>query len=401
MLNQDRASAHPPGSDGMPDTKHVREPTGSSRGEAIVHHDGVVLWCSPTVREQLDAVGVHLSQGLRCCEVLNCRGNTARGEPRCLTRLALTAPARLRGRRWQSGQATATISAHQLRASGTPIVIFELQFCDALDARADEGQGPPRTDLEVQALGPMSVRSGARTLDGDWLYQRTGQFFRYLLATRDRPSPAETIASALWPERERAVTNVRYSICKLREQLDAGQAGESLILTCNGGYRLDPRRLKLDVDVFETRATAGLELYSAGSHAAAEDLLSAAAGIYSGDFLADEPYAEWARTGRDYLQRLACEALTANAQIALDAGRLVTASDRLARLAELEPFNSEAHQLLIEVCLRRGRWTEALRRYAALSFRLDQMFGEKPDFDLAHIAVRMREREKRTRYAAR
>ena len=52
--------------------------------------------------------------------------------------------------------------------------------------------------------------------------------------------------------------------------------------------------------------------------------------------------------------------------------------------------------MLIEVCLRRGRRTEALRHYHALRARLHRAFGEQPDFDLtslaAGLAVRQRER---------
>ena len=58
----------------------------------------------------------------------------------------------------------------------------------------------------------------------------------------------------------------------------------------------------------------------------------------------------------------------------------------MSRLAQLEPFDSQVHQLLIGVCLRRGRRTEALRHYSALRVRLERAFGEKPDFDLARVA---------------
>jgi DNA-binding SARP family transcriptional activator len=384
-----------------PSLDSVVVPSTGGKGEVIVQHDGVVLWCSRFVHDRLDAGGVLVPEGARCCEVLDCSGNTAEGEERCLTRLALANPEPLPERPWRSGLAAGTISAESLQTSGAAIVIFELEFPDDLGARADARQRGWDTAFEVRALGPMSVRAGDVTLDGEWLYQRTGQLFRYLIATRDRPVRAQMIASELWPDRERAVTNVRYGICKLREQLDTGPTSESVILTSTGGYRLDSQRLRLDVDVFETRVAAGLETYRAGSHSAAEELLSFATSLYAGDFLADDPYAEWALTEREYLRALACEALTTNAQIAQESGRLTTATDRLARLVELEPFDSEGHQLLLEVCLRRGRRTEALRRYAALSFRLEQTFGEKPDFDLPHIAARVREPERRARSAVR
>jgi DNA-binding SARP family transcriptional activator len=368
-----------------------------NRCQAIVHQDGHILWCSESVRERL---APPRSDSARCCELLSCRENTARGEPRCLTRLALQAPEPLHARRWRSGRAAAALSAQQLHEFGSPLVIFELQFRDDRATSADERPRAPAMDLEVRALGPMSVRVGGRSVDGDWLYQRPGQLFRYLLATRDKPARAEDIAGALWPEHGGAGTNVRYVVCKLREQLDAVHKSGSLILSGAGGYRLDPQRLRLDVDVFEGRVAAGLELYRTRPDAAAEELLSVAMSLYGGEFLTEDPYAEWAFTERDYLQRLACEALTASAQIALDTRRFVAATERLARLTELEPFNSAAQRLLIEVCLRRGRRTEALRRYAALTLRLNQTFGQKPDFELAHVSAQVRQEGMRARRAA-
>ena len=69
------------------------------------------------------------------------------------------------------------------------------------------------------------------------------------------------------------------------------------------------------------------------------------------------------------------------------AGLLQLLEGRTALLAQLEPFDSHVHQLLIEVCLRRGRRTEALRHYAALRARLNRAFGEQPDFELTSLAA--------------
>ena len=74
----------------------------------------------------------------------------------------------------------------------------------------------------------------------------------------------------------------------------------------------------------------------------------------------------------------------------ISGGRLVGAADHLQRLAQLEPFDSHVHQMLIEVCLRRGRRTEALRHYHALRARLYRAFGEQPDFELTSVAAAAR-----------
>ena len=40
----------------------------------------------------------------------------------------------------------------------------------------------------------------------------------------------------------------------------------------------------------------------------------------------------------------------------------------------------------LEVCIRRGRRTEALRRYSVIRERMRREFGRDPDFTLADLA---------------
>jgi DNA-binding SARP family transcriptional activator len=242
----------------------------------------------------------------------------------------------------------------------------------------------------VAALGRLSVTVAERSRHGDWMQQRPGQVFRYLLASRGGAQRSEAIANALWPERgPSAVANVRYCIFKLREHLaDRGDIGSSLIVRDAAGYRIDIARVELDVDEFQAKSTGGIAAYRRGEAGIAEGMLGEALALYRGEFLADDPYADWAFAEREYLRSLAGKGLAALAQIALSSGRLVAAGEHLQRLAELEPFDSHVHQMLIEVCLRRGRRTEALRHYHALRARLHRAFGEQPDFELTSVAAR-------------
>jgi DNA-binding SARP family transcriptional activator len=362
----------------------------SERCMALVDAGGTLLWSSPGLHERLTGTGPPDPEPVSCCALLRCEANTGTGEQRCLTRLAFADGAGLTRRRWRAAPSPdaeeATLSARVVPAASGAIVLFDLAFLER-DERPVERT--PIADVEVRALGPLSVRIDGRPVDGDWIQQRPGQIFRYLLASRSGAARSEAIADALWPDRgPGAVTNVRYCIYKLREQLDRGvRPADSVIRRGAGGYRLDPQRLAVDVDVFQAKVSAGLEAHRAGRPDTADELLAAALELYRGDFLADDAYAEWAFTEREYLRGLAGKALAARARIAVAAERLDTASDCLLRLTQLEPFDSRAHQLLIQVCLRRGRRTEAVRHYSALRMRLARAFGEKPDFDLARVAA--------------
>jgi len=68
------------------------------------------------------------------------------------------------------------------------------------------------------------------------------------------------------------------------------------------------------------------------------------------------------------------------------AGDLEAAYHHLRRLAELEPLDTHVQRELLEVCLRRGRRTEAARRYSALRVRTMRELGQEPGFSLADLA---------------
>jgi DNA-binding SARP family transcriptional activator len=382
---QDRAAKHPtfgPSPAAHGDPAHA--------GVAIADSDGALLWAGGALRWRMQDGGMSGAAGSACCAVLGCAANTTPDEARCLTRLALVESG-LAARPWRAGpHERGTISAELVRGANGPLVIFELEL--ELGARSSASGRPelpstPVADVQVLALGPISVRIGGRRVDGDWLQQRPGQTFRYLLAFRGGVARSEAIADALWPDRgPSAIANVRYCIYKLREHLDdRSRSAPSLILRSAGGYQIDPKRLVVDVDIFQTKVAAGLAAHRAQRPHAADAALAEALDLYRDDFLSDDPYAEWAFTEREYLRGLAAKALSARARIALAEDRLEAASSCLLRLAQLEPFDSQVHQLLIGVCLRRGRRTEALRHYSALRFRLARAFGEKPDFELTHF----------------
>jgi DNA-binding SARP family transcriptional activator len=364
----------------------------TGEGVVLVDSRGRLLWWSAAMDNALERAKRRWTRGMSCCDAFGC-------EDACLTRQALVVEPDAEPRPWRSaggeGPPDMTIRSRPIRPGPDGLAILEVRFLTPSAA------GAAAEDVRVSALGRLSVNVAGVSRDGDWLQQRPGQVFRYLLASRSGAQRSEAIASALWPERgPAAVANVRYCIFKLREHLaERCDPSRSLVVRDAAGYRIDLARVALDVDDFQSRSAAGIAAHRRGDGAAAEPLLAEALSLYRGEFLADDPYADWAFSEREYLRSLAGKGLAALAQIALSSGRLVAAADHLQRLAELEPFDSHVHQMLIEVCLRRGRRTEALRHYHALRARLHRAFGEQPDFELTSLAAGLsyRSQEQRSR----
>lgn len=379
----------------------------------IVDRTGDVVWWNRALAGRLGEHALR-ARGARCCALLGCPGDAAEaGEPACLTALALEGDG-FTGRRVRLPGSPnvvpheAVVTAHIVGVGESPAVAFEVRLADG-QSRPGAGEAAPRrlrtvptgegaagpdvpgSVLLLATLGPLRVSVGGRRLDGDWLQQRAAEIFRYLVCTRTGVAAPEDIAAAIWPERSpSAGANVRYCIYKLRERLDGpDRAVRSFILHSPGGYRLDPARIRLDVDIFQAKVAAGLAAHTRGEVRLAEGMLADAVGLYRGDFLADDPYAEWAFPERDYLRAQAAKALSALGELALGERRLGAAAVHLERLARLEPFDSKVHELLIEVCLRRGRRTDALRHYTNLRRRVLDAFGEQPGFELAEVAARI------------
>lgn len=239
-------------------------------------------------------------------------------------------------------------------------------------------------------LGPTLIQRGGVSLGGDWLWQRPGQLLKYLACNRGRFVAAEEISEAIWPGADpfAGVARVRHYVHVVRAKLEPERDRRTpswFVVAAGGGYSLDRAHVWLDVDEFESCAESGLAAFRRGERQRAEVSLGRALALYRGDFLADEPFADWALFERERVTALESRVLSALAELALKEGRLDEAGRRLERLAGLEPFDTDVQRDLIALCLRRGRRSEALRRYSALRTRFQRHFGEEIGFTLTDL----------------
>jgi len=271
-------------------------------------------------------------------------------------------------------------------------VLLQLRPADARDRRrTTDPAWRSGTVLRVHALGRTRVLSPAGDLHGSWIGNRAGQVFKYLLTHRDRPVPADELAERLWEGATKAtLQSVRYFIHALRDELEPGRgrrAASSFVPGSRSGYTLNLERVHVDADDFEREVRAALAALERGDQDGALGALTRGLDLYRGDFLEDEPYAEWALEERDRLRELATTGLRAKAGLHRARGDVAAATEAHERLVRLEPFDVDLHRELLELLLAQGRRTDAARRYAALRHRLLATFGEDVDFLLADLAL--------------
>jgi DNA-binding SARP family transcriptional activator len=353
-------------------------------GLAIVEPSGAIRAANAALREQR-----HLPPGPATCRAaLGCRP-AAHGRPAqgCGGRCVI-------GRALDHGEAV--VDAHVTLAGGERALLSAVAVGDGaamLEIVALRPARPAREDgasVRIEVLGPTRVHTPAGLSSGGWLDQRPGQLLRFLVAERGRSAGVEDIAEAIWPNAPRtSVNTTRHLVHVLRGLLEPGRApgrASTSVVSVRGGYVLDPMQVSVDADEFAAAAAAALSRLAAGD-AGAPAALEAALALYGGDFLDDEPYAEWAQDERERLRAVAERLLRALADLAIAADDLGAASAYVERLAEMEPFDSDVHRRLIALCLREGAHGRAVRRYRAFAERLEYALGTAPDFTLDDVVA--------------
>jgi DNA-binding SARP family transcriptional activator len=349
-------------------------------GVVVLDDEGRLAGGNPAAERLLGSLPDDGSAG--CCELVGCRRAGTPLETRCISQSVRASGAPIGELLVQTPGGGAWVTAAPI-ADGGIVLLLRTEADGA--AGADER-------LRIRVLGPMQLETGGAVLEGDWLAHRPGQVLKYLVAARGRSVSADELLRAFWPQTDGtpAATNVRQAVHALRDRMEPDrerQAPSRFVAgRRGGGYELAGGMVVVDADVFVATAEAGLAALRDGDGQRAESALRRAAALYRGDFLADEPDAEWALPERARLRTLAGRVMRSLAGIRVRAGELEAASELLQRLAELEPLDVEAQRQLLTLLLRRGRRSEAARRYEVVARRFRRAFGEEPSFELSELA---------------
>jgi DNA-binding SARP family transcriptional activator len=377
-----------------PDSSDVL--SGAPFGVLVFDEHGALLGHNPAAARLLGSQWRHSAdeRPLRCCDLLGCRRAASALEGRCVVELVQEADSALPEIRIDlaADQDPSALWITLAPLDGEPprvlVTLRPGQFADRRRRTNPHWISTPR--LQVSILGRTALASSETSLGGRWLRQRPGQLLKYLLVHRNQLVPLDELAETFWPDgADAALRNVRYFVHVVRNQLEPGRprrVPSAFIVAENGGYRLDTTRIDIDAERFESLAAQGLHaLRRDDPHAAA--VLEEAADLYGGEFLADEPYADWALPERERLRRLVGDVLNGLAGLDVGAGELDRAAAHLTRLAELEPYDVDVHRQLVRLDIQRGHHSEAKRLYASLRARMRQSFGEELDFTLNDLAA--------------
>ena len=180
-----------------------------------------------------------------------------------------------------------------------------------------------------------------------------------------RTANRHQVAGALWPDfpEQRAHGSLRTALWR------AQALRPGVVRTADHAMALDVD-VEVDVDVL---------LRCAGALRRGEDRPEWRAALLVGEGeLLPGWYDDWVLLERERLRQLRLHALEASSGLLLRQGCFGEALDLALAALRAEPLRESAHRLLVEIHLREGNRSEALRQYAEYAELLRREIGEDP-----------------------
>ena len=228
--------------------------------------------------------------------------------------------------------------------------------------------------VSIRTLGGFQViRDGVPIPKTAWQSKKARDLVK-LLVTRRRPVPREQLMELLWPGTDGTRSGNRLAVLMstVRDVLAPERDCDGPLATDGTAVWLDRQLVSIDVEEFLARAVLVLDVHRSRAPDALAWLIEAETG-YTGDFLEDDPYHDWAQPLAEEVRATHVALLRALV------GRLREASDvdgivrYTLRLLAHDPYDEQAHLDLVTVQLEAGRLGEAHRRYRLYAQRMNEM----------------------------
>ena len=232
-------------------------------------------------------------------------------------------------------------------------------------------------DITAHLLGALRVAFQDRPVE-IWSSGRGRAVFEYLLVNHHSKVRRDRLMSIFWPEvtSEAARNSLNVAIHGLRQSLRAAVGNTPVVIHQDQSYFIEPNLgIWVDTEVFEEQLKAAHQHLASAELMKAEAAFEAATWLYQGEFLADEPYEEWAMVTREHLRLCYLDALDRLSALRLNSGDYAGCVAVCLKLLGRDSCREDAHCRLMRCYSREGQVQLAIRQYhscvAALRSELD------------------------------
>jgi DNA-binding SARP family transcriptional activator len=250
-------------------------------------------------------------------------------------------------------------------------------------------------DITAHLLGELRVAFQDRPVE-IWSSGRGRAVFEYLLVNRHSKVRRDRLMSIFWPEvsPDAARNSLNVAIHGLRQSLRAVVGDTPVVIHQDQGYFIEPTLdVWADIEVFEEQLKAAHQHLASAELVNAEAAFEAATWLYQGEFLADDPYEEWAMVTREHLRLCYLDALDRLGGLRLDSGDYAGCVAVCLKLLACDSCREDAHCRLMRCYSRQGHVQLALRQYHSCAAALRAELDVAPARATTELFDRLRRRE--------
>lgn len=242
--------------------------------------------------------------------------------------------------------------------------------------------------LAVVTLGRFAVqRDGLPVGPAEWQSRKARDLLKILVARRGRPTPRDVLMESLWPGEAAGPLSNRLSVAlsTLRAVLDPERRRPSdhFVAAITDAVALRLETVAVDVEAFLAAAAESLQRFRVGDAAGARAGLEAAETSYTGDFLEEELYEDWAAPLREEARAAYLAVVGALAELAEASEDADAAVRYRLRILERDAYDEGAHLGLTRGLSASGRHGEARRAYRRYVARMAEIGVEAAPFPAA------------------
>jgi DNA-binding SARP family transcriptional activator len=249
--------------------------------------------------------------------------------------------------------------------------------------------------VTAHLLGELRVAIRDHPVD-TWASGRGRAVFEYLLVHRHSKVRRDVLMTVFWPDSsyDAARNSLHVAIHGLRQSLRTADADTAVVVHRDHAYLIDPALdVWLDIEAFEERLKSAHQHLASAEPARAQADFEAAICLYQGEFLADDPYEEWAATQREHLRLCYFAALDQLGMLRLDVADYAGCIDVCLKLLAYDNCREDAHCRLMRCYSRQGQAQLALRQYHACAAALRRELGVVPATATTELYYLIRRRE--------
>ncbi len=238
--------------------------------------------------------------------------------------------------------------------------------------------------VRITVLGGFGVHvDGQPVPHTAWRSRQARTLVKVLAAARGRPRTRGHLCEVLWPDDDPARTGHRLSVllATVRGVLDPDRSwpADRYLAADLTGIRLDLRHVAVDADDLIHDEARAAELLVAGETDVAREILTALDRGYRGDAFEEDPYETWADALREEARAAWLRSAMRLARLHGRAGRAGDAQALLLRVLLVDPYDEQAHSLLVRTHARAGRHGEAQRAFGRWVDAMRSIEAPAPD----------------------